>query len=423
MQEPGRAARRPAQEPSQPRVAAPAPAPAPVPAPGKGRPAPEAAVAHTSVPLVPAFAPTFGPVVFSPPLAPTVAPVHVARVNKERLSDSRLFCEIVYFLHFSLLLLVQHFHMNDLHFYRYNTWFIVLAVCLLFRRVAWLVTKPLLHTTWREAWRPATLLRVTVVLGYSMLLFRAVSELLESHSMQDFAAIFYPFLLYLGLFGLSSSTVDRIKELRATGSYRVQAVFIFMKYLSSRCLYFSFETAYICAVLPVRFQKNDHVFYSRYELMSLVAFVLLNALVIAVVELFACQHKILLLNANAIGEWALLTRGNGGVIWSPTSTYSKGDVVRYKKKVYQALYNSTSAPPGRLWVRFFNLFSRTPHTILNALLAIEAIVVSGMLIGIVLSARWHSASVWALSTLSTYSILWRLCRVRRALLPRKPKKK
>eukprot|EP00048_Salpingoeca_helianthica_P013743 m.206321 g.206321 ORF g.206321 m.206321 type:complete len:401 (-) comp15536_c8_seq1:104-1306(-) len=350
-------------------------------------------------------------------------PMPIISSPPDRIVNTRFFCEFLYFFHFSLLLLIQHFHLNELNFYRYNTAFILLATSLLFRRVAWLYFRSLLLFKMRDLLRPRVLFLIGQLWGYLSWVLFGLGSLLVSHSIGDVIAVFYPYLLYLCLFGLSSNLIERARLIPVSSPFKAHAVVISLKYIVCKCFFYSFEATYLTAVLPLRFQKNDHVLYESFDLLSFVVFAVLNALVIAVLELYACQHKTLLANANAVGEWTLLNRSTGGTIWSPNTTYSKGAVVRYKKKVYQALYNPTSAPPNRLWVFLLNYFSRVPQSILTALLAVQAIVVVVTIIAVLLSPRWHISTAWGLFALSNYALLWQICLVRRALSTRKAKKK
>ncbi|XP_078088828.1 transmembrane protein 39A [Mustelus asterias] len=181
-------------------------------------------------------------------------------------------------------------------------------------------------------------------------------------------------------------------------------------------LFNSLFSAYYVAFLPLCFVKSTQYYDMRWSCEHLIM-VWVNAFVMLMSQLLPPRYCDLLHKSAAhLGKWQKMEHGSYSNtpqhIWSETTIWPQGVLVRHNRCLYKAVgpYN-VAVPSDVSHARFYFLFHK-PLRILNLLILIEGSVVLYQLYSLLRSEKWNHILSLALILFCNYYVLFKLLRDR-----------
>lgn len=198
---------------------------------------------------------------------------------------------------------------------------------------------------------------------------------------------------------------SEVEELKTDFNRRIKEV-----------LFNSLFSAYYVAFLPLCFVKSTQYYDMRWSCEHLIM-VWINAFVMLMSQLLPPSYCDLLHRSAAhLGRWQRLEPGSYSNtpqhIWSDSTIWPQGVLVRHSRSLYKALgpYN-VALPSDVSHTRFYFLFHK-PLRILNLLIGIESSVVLYQLYSLLRSERWNHTLSLGLILFCNYYVLFKLLRDR-----------
>ncbi|XP_055500240.1 transmembrane protein 39A [Leucoraja erinacea] len=181
-------------------------------------------------------------------------------------------------------------------------------------------------------------------------------------------------------------------------------------------LFNSLFSAYYVAFLPLCFVKSTQYYDMRWSCEHLIM-VWVNAFVMLMSQLLPPRYRDLLHKSAAhLGKWQKMEHGSYSNtpqhIWSDTTIWPQGVLVRHNRCLYKAVgpYN-VAVPSDVSHARFYFLFHK-PLRMLNLLILIEGSMVLYQLYSLLRSEKWNHILSLALILFCNYYVLFKLLRDR-----------
>ncbi|EDQ85724.1 uncharacterized protein MONBRDRAFT_29004 [Monosiga brevicollis MX1] len=276
------------------------------------------------------------------------------------------------------------------------------------RKVFWRAIKPDLKAIMAGQLTTSVACRTGIflfVLG--QFFFRCIYVLASTLEWRSVMLLVYPLLLRLSAHYMISSPREDpalLRELLRASNYKFGPVVNIVAKLLRIALFDFLEASYYCAFVPVLLVSAERYLVDWVQSLVLCVLCSLEAGTMAVLELYHVHGYSLYLHSRRLGAWRKVA-ATGAETWQTGKAFSRGAIVRHRKRCYKALDRSNIADPSDTMAYYFWQMFRRPDWSLSVMEIQQMLSILVQIVPLILCQHWLLISIWGVSLLTSFMVL------------------